>query len=336
MAVCTAFVTCLACFTYDPLRRGRKQEALDPTQKLLLNIFKDMEQVLQYFTGFITFILGFFNSIVYSRWWHMRELCGDIVEQMQNTALQIAVYFIHEPKDGGNTDVRAARRDLVRLLALGHALTLQACHRVRDHDWLIKHGLLEKDSEEHRILEKINGPGYNEVFAWFISRMHVYMDAGMVADKVYGSLMYQMRYGLLCASNNAEDLMMHQNQQIPLAYSHLLELMTKLYVLITPVALVPSLLWIAIPISPIVTLFFYGFFRLGTSMLVDPFQTDYGFDTDSILAGCILSMESIERNVPLGWAQDNGADAAPQSWAEAFFSEGAADRQGSSLAGRSE
>merc|ERR1719491_2926414 len=101
------------------------------------------------------------------------------------------------------------------------------------------------------------------------------MDAGMVDDKVFGSVLYAQRWAMLQSSNFAEDLMMHLNQQIPLAYSHLLELMTKLYVLITPVALVPTLLWIAIPISPIVTLFFYGFFRLGTSMLVDPFQRDY-------------------------------------------------------------
>merc|ERR1719189_1863522 len=128
------------------------------------------------------------------------------------------------------------------------------------------------------------------------------MNSGMVDEKCFGGVIYQFRYSARYVSSGAEDLMMHLNQQIPLAYSHLLELMTTLYVLITPVALVPSLLWVAIPIAPIVTLFFYGFFRLGTSMLVDPFQKDYGFDTDSILAGCILSMESLERNVPLEWA----------------------------------
>lgn len=293
----------------------------------------------------------------------MRELCGNITEEMQNTALHVAVFFIHTPKKGGASAVRDARRDLIRLLALGNALALQACHRVRDLDWLIDKGLLQRDSEEHRVLRQLNGPGYNEVFAWFIDRAYHYMESGMVDDKVFGSVMYQLRWSMLCASNSAEDLMMHLNQQIPLAYSHLLELMTKLYVLITPVALVPSLLWIAIPISPIVTLFFYGFFRLGTSMLADPFQRDYGFDTDSILGGCILSMESLEQNVPLEWAgrppvmggggtsdpvghaaegsaapsgcTEGSAKArgAPQHLAEAFFGEDG-DLLASPLAGR--
>ena len=52
--------------------------------------------------------------------------------------------------------------------------------------------------------------------------------------------------------------MMHINQQIPLAYYHLLEVMVTLYILITPIALVPSLLWVAVAVAPIVSLFFYG------------------------------------------------------------------------------
>lgn len=305
MCVCTAAVTYLACVIYDPLRRGKKMEDLDSWQKLLLNIFKDMERILQYFTGFITFILGFFNSIVFNRWWHMRELCGNIVEAQQNAAIHVAVFFVKEPPEAkdGAAALRAARRDLVRLLALGQALALQACHRVRDHGWLIERGLLQRGSEEHLVLQGLTSPGYNEVFGWYIAKAYAYMEDGMVDIGLFSSVLHSQRWALLSASNNAEDLMMHLNQQVPLAYTHLLELMTKLYVLITPLALVPSLLWIAIPIAPIVTLFFYGFFQLGTSMLMDPFQKDSGFDTDALLAASILSMESLEQNVPLSRAR---------------------------------
>ena len=41
---------------------------------------------------------------------------------------------------------------------------------------------------------------------------------------------------------------------------------------------------LVIPVAPIVTLFFYGFFTLGTHMLMDPFETTGGFDTDSFLS----------------------------------------------------
>ena len=65
-------------------------------------------------------------------------------------------------------------------------------------------------------------------------------------------------------------------------------------------ALVPSLLWVAIGVAPIVTLFFYGFFTLGTCMLMDPFDTESGFDTDSFLSSTMMATQSIETNVPLG------------------------------------
>jgi len=302
MALFTAVVTWLAVQIYNPLRRGDKTDSLVHWQRVLLNIYRDMDRVLTYLTGFITFILGFFNSIVFHRWWQMREHCGNVVEASQNAAMHVAVFFVREPRGAadGAAALRAARRELVRLLGLGHALTLQACHRVRDHEWLIERRLLERDGDEHQLLQRINGPGYAEVYGWYIAKAFEYMEQGMVEDKVFSSVLYSQRWSLCLACNNAEDVMMLLNQQPPLAYTHLLELMVTLYCLITPMALVPSLLWIAIPISPIVTFFFYGFLRLGTSMLMDPFQKDSGFDTTSLLTSTVLNMESLERSVPLG------------------------------------
>ena len=90
------------------------------------------------------------------------------------------------------------------------------------------------------------------------------------------SVLYSIRWALMRGSNDAEDLLMYLNQPVPLAYYHLLELMVLIYIIIASVALVPSLLWVAIVITPIVTLFFYGFFILGTAMLMDPFVKDSG------------------------------------------------------------
>ena len=93
--------------------------------------------------------------------------------------------------------------------------------------------------------------------------------------------------------------MMHLNQPIPLAYYNLLETMVCIYIAVAAAALVPSLLWAAVAVSPVVTLFFYGFFTLGTSMLMDPFVKDSGFDTLAFIKATKLSMDSLERNVPL-------------------------------------
>lgn len=69
------------------------------------------------------------------------------------------------------------------------------------------------------------------------------------------------------------DVKMYQNQQIPLPYVHLLELLVTVYLTLAPAALVSQLLWVAPFVSSFVTLFFYGFFVLGTKILLDPFST---------------------------------------------------------------
>ena len=46
---------------------------------------------------------------------------------------------------------------------------------------------------------------------------------------------------------------------MPLAYTHLLEMMVVMYVLMAPIGLVPRLLWMAVPGCFVTTLIFYGF-----------------------------------------------------------------------------
>merc|ERR1740121_3624312 len=120
------------------------------------------------------------------------------------------------------------------------------------------------------------------------------------------------------ASNHAEDLMMHLNQPVPLAYCHLLEFMVTLYIFIMPLALVHKLRWIAIPIAPVVTLFFYDCFRLGFSMLMDPFQKDSGFDTNTLITSNILTMASLEQNVPLARAVEEAHEGDLPSMTTTF------------------
>ena len=50
---------------------------------------------------------------------------------------------------------------------------------------------------------------------------------------------------------------------MPLAYTHLLEMMVVMYVLMAPIGLVPRLLWMAVPGCFVTTLIFYGFMCVG-------------------------------------------------------------------------
>ena len=137
MALLSTVLAIALCFIYDPLRRAERQGlALTKLQRVILYLFRDMERVLAYFTGFLTFILGFFNSIVFSRWWKMRELCGNIIENSLNTAMHVAVFFVRPPSGRADAadaerELQRTREDLIRLIGLGQALALQAAHRVR-------------------------------------------------------------------------------------------------------------------------------------------------------------------------------------------------------------
>ena len=87
----------------------------------------------------------------------------------------------------------------------------------------------------------------------------------------------------------AADVMMYRNTPIPMAYTHLLEVFVKIYVLVSPVALVPTLLWVAPPVSMLVTFFFYGFLKLGR-MMFNPFKDEPdSFPTTEYLEAFLVS-----------------------------------------------
>ena len=76
------------------------------------------------------------------------------------------------------------------------------------------------------------------------------------------------------------------------------------YLLFTPAALVSQLLWVAPFVSAFVTLFFYGFFILGTKILLDPFSSavgaeEGGFDTSSFFEDTVEIVEGINSRVGL-------------------------------------
>ena len=84
------------------------------------------------------------------------------------------------------------------------------------------------------------------------------------------------------------DVKMYQNQQIPLPYVHLLELLVTVYLILAPAALVAQLLWVAPFVSSFVTLFFYGFFILGTKILLDPFSASVSVSPSPGAVLCVL------------------------------------------------
>eukprot|EP01062_Namystynia_karyoxenos_P074715 TRINITY_DN71693_c0_g1_i1.p1 TRINITY_DN71693_c0_g1~~TRINITY_DN71693_c0_g1_i1.p1 ORF type:complete len:441 (+),score=140.28 TRINITY_DN71693_c0_g1_i1:88-1410(+) len=305
MCVISSLMALLWCVVYDPLRRSMKYKHphdLAPTNEdeLWFFIFHDAEKVFQYVTAILTLLLGFFNFTAYNRWWRMRELCGTLLTASSDTASIFAAYWIAEPQDGGGLRaLREVRRRLMRYLGLSLALAFQAVHRVRDLDYLERQGLLERDSEEWRALQRIKGPGYQEVYGWaaFYAQDSVFRRGCVPSLNAANAInVWDIQRSKLTTA--ASDIMMYLNQSIPVAYAHLLEVMVTVYVLLAPVGLVPSILWVAPLVTPLVTFFFYGTFVLTTEILLDPFRAVEGFATTSFLESGLLSLHNLEKEVP--------------------------------------
>jgi len=85
---------------------------------------------------------------------------------------------------------------------------------------------------------------------------------------------------------SAADVLMYLATPVPLAYTHLLEMMVVMYVLMAPIGLVPRLLWMAVPGCFVTTLIFYGFMCVGKLML-NPFDQKMAdaFEVNAFLKG---------------------------------------------------
>jgi predicted membrane chloride channel (bestrophin family) len=157
------FLTWWVCYWYDGIRKAE-------SKTFWHHLLDDANKLLHYLTGFITFILGFFNSVVYSRWWELRCLCGRLMSATLDQAAHVTTYYTNAK--GDPSTLRKKRRKLIRSLGLSQALIFQACHRVRDHSWLIENDLMDEGSPEHQALKTIamnqGGPGYNEACCWFM------------------------------------------------------------------------------------------------------------------------------------------------------------------------
>uniref|UniRef100_A0A914US75 Bestrophin homolog n=1 Tax=Plectus sambesii TaxID=2011161 RepID=A0A914US75_9BILA len=96
---------------------------LSCSYRLLLNdeqkiVFENISEFCYKYTDFIplTFILGFFVSLVVNRWWDMFNNIGWI----DNIALYIAAYI-----EGVEDDVRMTRRNIIRYLVLVQAMVFR-------------------------------------------------------------------------------------------------------------------------------------------------------------------------------------------------------------------
>lgn len=307
MVFLTSSLSLALCFAFNEIRVLLKLEndlpdqgfSVDKRFKLVYYLFLDAEVFLAYATTFLTFILGFFNSVAFARWWKFRDLTGVVLGRSVDTAVMIASHVSEGPAD----KLAATRHELLRLLLLALECHLQDAHQ---HSDLIDGRLVGlTSSEQFRALKKIKKARYSVVYGWFLHRLDKAISDGHVLSSTINSVHLGITGNVTRMRGACADVKMYQNQQIPMPYVHLLELLVTVYVFVAPGALVCKLLWVAPIVSGFFTLFFYGFFLLGTKILLDPFEAAFeegGFDTVNLFEDTVTTLQTIIDSVPVGEA----------------------------------
>ena len=177
------------CFLYEDLRDAVKAEktgidgfSADKHLKLYYYLFQDAHEFLKYSTTFLTFILGFFNSVAFSRWWKFRDLTGVVLGKTTDTAVMFSTY-VTEGDEQGRED---ARRDLLRLLVLAVEVHLQDAHRVVDFEVkrMVDRNLLSVGTNEYNELDSMKSSRYSVVYGWLMHRFSKAVEDGYVSAKI--------------------------------------------------------------------------------------------------------------------------------------------------------
>ena len=272
----TAFILC---HVYDPLRRAVRD---GQKKTVLFYVFQDCDAFFGLITTFVTFILTFFNSTIFGRWWRLRELCGVVNGKTVDTCVMLSTYVTDE----------AELREVLRYLWLAHALHVYSVEVGLTADQAIatltKRGLLTAGIET----EALRGSSFASstpvsiAYGWFLSRIAHHTLEEYVPEAMRATVFKHVQLNVSAMRGAAADVLMYMSTPVPLAYTHLLELTVTIYVVIAPFGLTPRLLWMAVPGCFIVTLVFYGFMALGKQM-INPFARRAGdsFDTFDFLRG---------------------------------------------------
>jgi predicted membrane chloride channel (bestrophin family) len=291
-----------SCYIYAPVRKEVQEKGLDADVgvRFVWHLFSNAHIVQGLLTTLLTFIMGFYNSNVFSRWWKLRVLCGIVSGALVDTSVFVAVY-VNEP-NGNPERLLWYRRSLINLLSLAQRLHIRQAKRVNDtnFDRILELELVDKRSTMHTLISR-GEVSMNDALAWFMDLFCECVQDGHVRPGMKMEALRAIQIDVSKARGAAADVPMYlEETSMPSAYRHLVEMMVTFYVLITPVGLVHQMFWTAPLVAPVVTLFFYGLHKLTNDILMDPFHGDNKFDTDAFVDGVYSTMQRLLENANVG------------------------------------
>ena len=278
----------LLCNVYNPIRQAVRDGG---KKTFLYYVFHDCDAFFALFASFVTFILAFFNSTVFARWWKLRELMGTVSGRTVDTTMMLAS-FVGEERE---------LHEQMRLLWLAHALHVASVHKLSAAQaegvlaGLVEQELLKPGGEYDAIERCVANAGglststpFAVVYGWFLRRFTRSLGApgAIVAPECRGAALQLVQGNLSVMRSAAADVLMYLSTPVPLAYTHLLEVTVTTHVLIAPLGLVPRLLWMAVPGCFFVTLTYGAQFGAILAQLCGATRRNSGAILRSYFTGC--------------------------------------------------
>eukprot|EP00741_Cyanophora_paradoxa_P022797 tig00021517_g22018.t1 len=169
-----------------------------------------------------SFLCGFLLSLTMQRWWSVRTLIQGVIGRSNNLVMLIGSHVV-----GDDEALAHARREVVRLLNLAHALIYKQAYRQDDMTDLEERGLLLPEEHEH-----LRGmPSRATVAYGWIGHALRQIAAG-------GHLVFPehtlpvLLNDLTLMRGSASDLFMYMATLLPYSYIHLVILVVRLHLML--------------------------------------------------------------------------------------------------------
>jgi len=167
------------------------------------------------FASLVSFLLGLFVSLTFSRWWSIREKLSCLMSSIKYCSMCISAYV------AGDEHVLAFRDKMIRWLNLIHALVYK--YHNRDLN-LADLGELITKEEAEALASSPNMPG--TVVSWLIiGWKELALKKALTPESAYG----QLTSSFSTLLSLLQDISAFLETQIPYSYMHLLTLTTKIH-----------------------------------------------------------------------------------------------------------
>jgi len=209
-----------------------------------LAVFLDRNVILIYALDYITqrfqaalgMMLGFYTTIMYNRWWRVRNVENDVMSGIKSCTIYVSSY-VNSKSDEGHAATGLTRDELVfslvRWVNLAHAIAIGQFYEKKNNTFQHLESLVEMGLMTERELESIRQfpAKYDLPFRWFIDLL----------DKIVRSDNFNLPVPPALAMINTsvtrtrsalDNLHMYRTVPVPLAYRQLVNITVRFYVIV--------------------------------------------------------------------------------------------------------